>query len=265
MGKWLSLCLLAVIPSLAVAQELWIEPDKFYFTPGETARVSFMLGSNFIGDPWNAKATSVQRFEHHTDGQEHDLKMLTKEGAQPLEMRLQQDGCHLLVLETTRVFRKMDGETFTSYLREEGLDNIYYQREKMKISGDSATEYAARYSKVILQAGSRLDDTYKKICNLPLEIVPDKNPADMKKGDPIRFTILYQGKPLFGAKVKVWNRYHHRTTVQNIYSQQDGMIETHVSNPGTWMISVVNMIPSRDPNARYRSFWATLVFGVSPL
>jgi hypothetical protein len=67
---------------------------------------------------------------------------------------------------------------------------------------------------------------------------------------------------LFGAKVKVWNRYNHRTTVQNIYSQQDGMIETHVSNPGAWMISVVNMVPSKDPKAQYRSFWGSLVFGV---
>ena len=165
-------------------------------------------------------------------------------------------------METKRAFIKMGGEDFTEYLREEGLDNIYYDREKNKLSADSATELYSRYSKLILQAGNGGDETYKKVCNLPIEIIPDSNPLDMKKGDAIRFKILYQGKPLFGAKVKVWNRYNHRTTVQNIYSQQDGFIETHVSNPGTWMVSVVNMVPSRDPDARYRSFWGTLVFGV---
>jgi uncharacterized GH25 family protein len=156
----------------------------------------------------------------------------------------------------------MDGEQFTEYLREEGLDDIYYQRQKKNIPSDSATQYSARYAKLILQSGTRMDDTYKKVCNLPLEIIPLQDPAGMKKGDPIKFKILYQGKPLFGAKVKVWNRFNHRTTVQNIYSQQDGMIETHVSNPGAWMISVVNMVPSKDPKAQYRSFWGSLVFGV---
>lgn len=84
----------------------------------------------------------------------------------------------------------------------------------------------------------------------------------MKKGDPVAFKILFEGKPLFGAKVKVWNRHNHRTSVQNIFSQQDGVIETHISNPGSWMVSVVKMVPSKNPKAQYRSYWGTLVFGV---
>ena len=80
----------------------------------------------------------------------------------------------------------------------------------------------------------------KNIVNSPN--IPEKNPIDLKKGDVIRFKILFKGKPLFGANVKVWNRHNHSTSVQNIFSQQDGMIETHVSNPGSWMVSVVTMI-----------------------
>jgi hypothetical protein len=60
----------------------------------------------------------------------------------------------------------------------------------------------------------------------------------------------------------VWNRYKNRTTMQPIYTQQDGRIEAHVSNPGAWMVSVVQMIPSDDPKADWRSYWGSLVFGV---
>lgn len=260
--NWLVICFVTGISTLATAQEFWIEPDKFYFNPGETAHLSVKAGADFIGQNYQLSPAGVQALEHHTSTQQQDLKMLIKEGGENLEVRLTGEGGHLIVIETKRALTKMDGESFTAYLKEEGLDDIYYQRDKAGISGDSATEYATRYSKVILQSGTRPDDTYKKICHLPLEIVPDKDPSSMKKGDPIRFTILYQGKPLFGAKVKVWNSYNHRTTVQNIYSQQNGVIETHVSNPGTWMVSVTNMIPSRDPKAQYRTFRTTLVFGV---
>ncbi len=261
--KGLVFVTLTVASVLAMAHEFWLEPDRFYFNAGETARVHFRVGTDFIGEPWKAQTDRFQRLEHHAGNQAFDLKNLIKgETSDPFEIRLASEGTHLLVMETKRAFVKMDGENFTQYLREQGLDNIYYDREKNKVSADSATEYYSRYSKLILQAGTHGDETYKKVCNLPIEIIPDKNPSDMKKGDPVKFMIVYQGKPLFGAKVKVWNRYNHRTTVQNIYSQQDGFIETHVSNPGAWMISVVNMVPSKDPNVRYRSFWGTLVFGV---
>lgn len=261
--RGLAVVILAAANVLTVGDAFWFEPDKFYFNAGETAHVQLRTGADFAGEPWKAEADHFQRLEHHAGNQTLDLRNLVKNGTgDPFDVRLAGEGTHLLVAETKRAFAKKDGEDFTRYLREEGLDNIYYDREKNKLSADSATEIYSSYSKLILQSGTRGDDTYKKVCNLPIEIMPDKNPLDMKKGDAIRFRILYQGKPLFGAKVKVWNRYNHRTTVQNIYSQQDGFIETHVSNPGTWMVSVVNMIPSRDANARYRSFRGTLVFGV---
>jgi hypothetical protein len=261
--KWIALSLLSLVTSLCAADEFWVEAERFYFNPGETAHISLKTGDDFIGEIWSPPGTDAfQRVEDRVANQVYNLKRSFKAGNEALGVRLTAEGSHVVVLETTRSFAKMDGEKFTGYLREEGLDDIYYQREKMKISSDSATEYYSRYAKLILQSGTKIDDTYKQVCNLPIEIIPDQNPAGLKKGDPIKFKILYQGKPLFGAKVKVWNRYNHRTTVQNIYSQQDGMIETHVSNPGAWMISVVNMVPSKDPKAQYRSFWGSLVFGV---
>jgi uncharacterized GH25 family protein len=81
-------------------------------------------------------------------------------------------------------------------------------------------------------------------------------------GDGVRFKVIFQGKPLFGAKVRIWNRYNNLTTTQNIFTLQDGTIETHISNPGTWLISVVKMIPAKSTEADWQSFRSTLVFGI---
>ncbi|MEX2233443.1 MAG: DUF4198 domain-containing protein [Cyclobacteriaceae bacterium] len=257
------LILLCVINILGTAHEFWLEPDKFYFAAGESAKVSLKVGENFIGEAWKVTTARIVRMEQHVGKQLYDLKKLLKdEATDPIQVVLRGEGSHILVMESNTAFIKMDGEKFTEYLVEDGLDDVLYQRKKAETSGDSATEYYSRHTKLLLQTGSKTDDTYKKVCNLPVEIIPDKNPALLKKGDPIAFKILFEGKPLFGAKVKVWNRYNHRTSVQNIFSQQDGMIETHVSNPGNWMVSVVKMVPSKNPKAQYRSYWGTLVFGV---
>jgi uncharacterized GH25 family protein len=246
-----------------IAHEFWLEPQKFYFSPGEKALVNFKVGENFLGELWKVKTERVVRMQQHAGQAVYDLKKVLKGDSTDLfPVLLTAEGTHLLVVESNAAFMKMDGEKFTAYLEEDGLDDVLYQRKKSQISSDSASEFYSRHTKLILQAGAKTDDGFRKVCNLPIEIIPDKNPALLKKGDRLAFRILFEGKPLFAAKVKVWNRYNHRTSVQNIFTQQDGMIETHVSNPGAWMVSVVTMVPSKNPKAQYRSYWGTLVFGV---
>jgi uncharacterized GH25 family protein len=139
---------------------------------------------------------------------------------------------------------------------------VYDQRKKANTLTKPSKEFYSRHTKLLLQVGDVKDDTYKKVAGLPIEIVPDRNPYSLKKGDLIRFKILWQGKPLFGTKVKVWNRFDNRTTIQNIYTEQDGTMETHISNPGAWMVSVVTMVPSKKEGADWESYWGSLVFGV---
>jgi uncharacterized GH25 family protein len=106
------------------------------------------------------------------------------------------------------------------------------------------------------------DDTYKKVVGFPVEIIPDRNPYSLKIGDPIRFKILFDGKPVFGVRAKVWNRFDNRTTIQNIYTEKDGTFEARISNPGPWMVSVVRMVPSKQREADWQSHWGSLVFGI---
>lgn len=245
------------------AHEFWLEPDRFYFEAGSSAAIRFRIGADFIGEARKLKNERIVRLESHASHGDSNLRQtLGADSTDLFQVALANEGTHLIALETSPAFIELDGAEFTEYLQEDGLDEILYQRRKDGISGDSASELYSRHAKLILQVGTKTDETFRKVCGLPLEIIPAKNPAALKKGDPIAFKILFQGKPLFGAKVKVWNRHNRRTSVQNIFSQQDGVIETHVSNPGVWMVSVVKMIPSPDPKAQYRSYWSTLVFGI---
>jgi uncharacterized GH25 family protein len=186
-----------------------------------------------------------------------------KEGEnENLKITLKEDGTHLLLLQSNNAFAELEGEEFNAYLKEDGLDEILYQREQTKTLLKPAKEFYSRYAKLLIQVGEKKDDIYKKVAGFPIEIIPEKNPYALKLGDVIRFKILFQGKPAFGTKVKVWNRYNSRTTVQNIYTEKDGTMETRLSGKGPWMVSVVKMIPSKEPGAEWQSYWGSLVFGV---
>jgi uncharacterized GH25 family protein len=261
--KIVALFVLMVGSVLAQAHEFWMHPSGFFFSKGESVVISFKVGENFTGEPWNLQKSKLLKLEHHRMALSKDLFPITVEGEKEhLRVLLEEEGTHLFVMQTNHAFVDLEAEKFNEYLKEDGLDDAYNRRKKTNSLDKNGREMYARYTKLFVQAGKKKDDTYKKEIGLPLEIMPIQNPYQLKVGSRVSFKILFKGKPLFGARVKVWNRHNNRTMVQNIYSQQDGVIETHISNPGMWMVSVVNMIPAQHPKADWESFWGSMVFGV---
>jgi uncharacterized GH25 family protein len=261
--KLISFAVLLSCSLLAQAHEFWLQPLKFVHQTGEDLVVNFKVGESFMGEPWKVTKDRLERLELHQTNTMKDLRAAVVEGDKGnLKTPLTVEGTYLLVMQSNAVFSDLEAEKFNEYLKEDGLDEAYAHRRKTNTLDKNGTELYARYSKLLVQAGEKTDNTFRKEAGLPVEIIPEQNPYALKIGAPIRFRILYMGKPLFGAKVRVWNFHNNRTTAQNIFSQQDGTVETHISNPGRWMVSFVKMVPSKDPKADWQSYWASLVFGV---
>lgn len=255
---------IVIVGLVLQAHEFWMAPSKYYYAPGESLSLDFRVGEDFIGEAWEVKKERFERFEIHQQKNVQDVKSFLKGGDQeaftfPLSSS---EGSHVIVMQTNHAFSELDGEKFNAYLKEDALDEAYAYRKKNNQLDKIGKELYARYSKVIFQVGDKVDDGYKKSTGLPLEIFVEQNPATLKVGNKVSFKLMFEGKPLFGARVSVWNRHNNRTTRQPIFTQQDGRIETHISNPGPWMVSVVKMVPSKDPKADWESYWASLTFGV---
>ena len=254
---------LIVLINLVQAHEFWMQPVKFLLYPGERTDVRFFVGENFIGEPWNRKGRRVEKLDlHHNAEVKSLLDSLKDDPKANLGIAIQQEGTHLLTLQSDNVFVELEGAKFNEYLAEDGLDDVLSQRKKNGTLDKIGKEYYRRYSKLLLQVGNKRDDTYKKVLGSPIEIVPETNPYTFKKGDLVKFKILSDGKPIFGVKVRVWNRFQNRTLIQPVYPEKNGIIEARISNPGPWMVSVVRMVPSKQSGADWQSYWASLTFGV---
>ena len=255
--------LLTVLITIVQAHEFWMQPLKFFLHPGERTNIRFVVGENFIGEPWDLKQHKVEALDLHNGA---DMKSLVDsiliDPKNNLSLTLQGEGTYLLSLESKNAFIESEAEKFNDYLKEDGLDDVLDQRKRTNSLSKPAKEFYRRYSKLLLQAGNKRDDTYKKVLGFPIEIIPEVNPYLLKRGDAVKFKVLFEGKPAFGVKVRVWNRFQNRTTIQNIYTEKNGVVETHVSNPGAWMVSVVKMVPSKQAGAEWQSYWTTLTFGV---
>ena len=190
-----------------VAQELWMQPLKFIYSPGEKARINFVTGENLIGESIDLKKDQIEKFEHHRLIGVSDLKPTVVEGKKDhLDIELKEEGTHVLAMQSTFTFVESEANKFNTYLKENGLDDAYAAREKTGALGKPGKESCAKYTKLLLQVGTKKDDGYKMAVGFPIEIVPEQNPYSLRIGDNIRFKILWNKKPLFGARVKVWNR-----------------------------------------------------------
>jgi hypothetical protein len=242
----------------------WLLPSNYFFEVGETARIGFVQGEEFKAKPWPLLQDQVVRLEHYRAGLGvKDLRAsIQNDDRERLTIKFDRPGTHLLVLQSAAQFTARDVAGFNAFLEENGLENVLTTRKEDGTVNKPAGEHQVVYTKLLLQVGDTPDDVYKKVVGFPLEIIPERNPYSLRSGDAMRFKILKDGKALFGARVKVWNRKDNRTTLQNIYTEKDGTMETHLSSAGPWMISVVQVEPSKTTVAEWDTSSASLVFGI---
>jgi hypothetical protein len=238
-------------------------PQKFHYNKGDTLNVKFNVGNNFTGEVWNLRPERIQSITGFSNNQPTDLTQKVLPGTSDhLKIPLVTEGSYIIAMEGKSAFVELDAKRFNAYLKENALDDVISQRKKNSTTDQPGKELYIRNTKLIVPVEGKLDDGLKKRTRLTLDVIPQTNPSSYKVGDMVKFTILFEGKPLFGARAFSMNNKDNRVYSQPIYTQQDGSIEVRIFNDGLWMITVVTMVPSKDKRADWQSYWGTLVFAV---
>lgn len=248
---------------IGTAHEFWLMPKKFQYKLGEEMQLAFMVGENFQGEPWDLSRHKVERVEVHQGITVTKLGQFVKpDKGNNLTYKFNREGTHMLAFESNFAFIELAPDTFKTYLEEDGLENIAEERKRTGRTGERAREFYKRFAKVIVQCGSKLDNSFRRSAGFRYEIFPLANPASLKTGDYLDCQVMWEGKPVPHVMVKVWSYVGNRIFLQNIYTEKDGTIRFPVSSAGPWMVSSVKMIPSELDGADYQSHWASLVFEI---
>jgi uncharacterized GH25 family protein len=86
------------------------------------------------------------------------------------------------------------------------------------------------------------DASFSAPLGYALEIIPQDNPARLKKGAKAQFQVRYNGQPLPNAEVWATYDYYDYKTM-NAHEQTgktdgNGMVTFRISNPGVWIIGL---------------------------
>jgi uncharacterized GH25 family protein len=263
--KLLATIICALLLAVKVfAHEYWFEPETFFPAPGQNTVVHLYVGDGLVKDreerPFQLAKTKT--FQLFSASRTLNLKTSLVDEASPIyNFAANRAGNYLLAMERNWSYIKIEPQKFESYLREDGLDYILGERERLGENGKEGRERYSRFIKSLLQVGDKRDETYHKTVGLRLEITPLENPYSKRVGDKLAFQVLFDGKPLAGKTAFADNR---NGASQRMTTDRDGTITMTVDRNGLWLVRLVVMqrCTKECNEADWESFWGAYSFGV---
>ena len=259
----LTLILLSLLSVTAFAHEYWFEPETFFPQPNEKTIVHLYVGDGLTKDR-EERAFQLEKtpsFQLFSNSQTLDLKTSLVDKAMPIyNFSAAKAGNFLLAMERNWSYIKLEPQKFEDYLREDGIDDIIAEREKLGERQKEGRERYSRYLKSLLQVGGQSDAAYKKKLGQKLEIMPLENPYSKKIGETVKFQIFFESKPLAGKTVFADNR---SSATQKMTTDKNGKFAMKIANPGLWLVRLVYMqrCPRDCGEADWKSYWGAITFG----
>jgi uncharacterized GH25 family protein len=253
----LALCL--ALAGNAVAHDTFIMPEKFQVAPQSAVKIGFHSADSF---PESSSLPKRLR------------EVFLHAGSAPVPITVSEDGKRLVGTVTApasgymivtainaAATENMKAPDFLDYIKEEGLTHVIEARSQSGEADKPARERYTMFAKTIFVSGAP-NDGYKRAVGLPIEIVPEKDPASLKAGESLPVRVLFRGAPAKGLDVMAAS-----TAPGSAKNRSIGKTDAngHISVPvvsGQWRLHTIHMERSSTPDADWESFWATLTFEV---
>ena len=258
---------LLMITVPAAAHDFWIQPPRFQIETGAPLPINFLVGHGKARDRWNNNDRIVMIGDYF-NGRRADLRgKLNRSGAPDLIARLTAPGLHVVALQSNHAFSELPAIRFNDYAKEEGLALVAAARLRDRTTGKAGRERYSRRAKALVQVG-RATPANQALATRPigltLEIVPDRNPYFLDRSRMLPLHVLYNGRRLANATVKLTNLGADERPVAVAVTDRAGRVRFRVPASGQWLVNVVWGEPVKgDPKADFSTVFSSLTFGYS--
>jgi uncharacterized GH25 family protein len=171
-----------------------------------------------------------------------------------------------VVLETDdRAQSHLPAIRFNDYLKVEGLTPALAHRERThRMEADGSENYSRR-AKAIVQVGLPGTGSQAQVTRpvgLPLEIVPEVSPYAQPRQGSLPVRVIYEGRPLAGALIKLTNLAHDAAPLETHLTDQAGRASFTMPGTGTWLLNVIwtKVLPS-SRETDFETVFSSLSFG----
>ncbi len=259
---------MSLIAAPALAHDFWVQPQRFTIQPGEPVPVTFQVGHGAARERWG-NHNRILFLNDFFGGKRQDLrKGLRSTGPFDLAPRFVAPGLHVVGMQTNYAHSELPAIRFNDYARDEGLAAIIADRRQRATTDEAGRERYSRRAKTLIQVG-RATATNQALATQPiglkLEIVLDRNPYTLGASRNLPLHVLYKGRRLAGATVKLTSLEKDEKPVAVVITDSQGRAQFNVPPSGNWLLNVVWGEPVRgDSRVDYDTTFSSLTFGYGP-
>ena len=265
MDRW-SLVLLTGIAAPVTAHDFWVQPTPFTTATETPVPVTILVGHGQFRQRWGVKAERVVRFADVGPSGTIDRRPMlhSDSGSEDATLSFATPGTHIIVLETNHAQSTLPSIRFNDYIKAEGLTPAIERRARLALGDSDGREIYSRRAKALVQVGENtLGQAHvTRPLGLTLEIVPQKNPYALLPGELLPVQILYNGKPLAGATVKLNNLDFDTKPLATHLTDASGRTAFEVPRRGKWQLNVIwTAVLTNNPVADFDTTFSSLTFG----
>lgn len=250
----------------ALAHDVWIQPRQFWIQPGGTAATEVWVGHGSFRDRWGVANDRVLLLRSFGPGGAIDHRPELRPGslAGITLFGFPNAGTQLLAMESSHALSDLPSIRYTDYAKSEGLTLPLAARVKAGTTDRNGRETYSRRAKALIQVGPpsvRSPDVTKPV-GLTLEIVPEANPYTLAADAALPVRVLFNGRPLPGATVKLNNLAHDDKPVAVRLTDAAGRARFAFPRAGDWQLNVIWSVPvAGNPDADFDTTFSSLTFG----
>jgi uncharacterized GH25 family protein len=252
----------------AVGHDFWVQPLDFWIAPNTSVMTTLQVGHGEFRERWDSDPARVTLFRSLGPGGEVvDHRPVLRAGSmsQDHPIRFGAAGTHVLMLQTNYAESTLPALRFNDYLKQEGLTPALALRARTRTEDRPGREIYSRRAKALVQVGAATDKPQPWVTRpvgLSLEIVPDVNPYALGAGGRLPVRVVYQGKPLPGATVKLNDLHFDGRPVKSLVTDAAGRAVFVIPRRGAWQLNVLWTKPLiGNPEADFDTTFSSLTFG----
>jgi uncharacterized GH25 family protein len=252
--------------SQAAAHEFWIQPERFWLSVDAATPMTLQVGTGTERQRSRLPIRRVLRFDAMApDGAALDLRPALTLGAETADGALgfSRPGAYVVTLRSdTAAQTHLSAARFNAYAQEEGLTPALETRAARGLQAIDASERYSRQTKALIQVGDGGDQgVVTRPVGLTLEIVPEASPYAMPRPATLPVRVLYEGRPLAGALVKITDLAHDAAPAEQHRTDGEGRAGFAMPGDGAWMMDVVWTKPLTDEGVDFETVFSSLSFG----
>jgi len=256
------------LPAAGWAHDFWLAPEAYAVGSPQIVNVSVMIGHPEDRLSWPVAPHRIVSLRTlGPDGiRDQQAAVLEYKASKNLPIKLEEQGLHILTIETTSSVSILAGEKFNDYVEEEGLTPIKIDRVIKGTTDKPGRETYSRRGKSLIQVGemSEIDPPYlTRPLGLTLEIVPLQNPARLEAGEIFSSRVYYRGVPISGATIGLIDLDSDDGIFALKKTQANGLVEFDRPKAGSWMLHAVWSDPLEESDtADYDTVFSSLSFNI---